>query len=168
MALLGASGAHADTIHGRLDARFRGTSTLHDFEGRAAPVEVVLVADGGRWSGDVRVPVASLDTGNGWRDDGLRSLLRADAHPDLIGRLTAVDPDAVRRDGTLPVDLTIAGTTRPAVARIRRWEQSADRLVADVELDVSLAAYGLTPPRTLFIRVGDTVSVTVGVELRRK
>ncbi len=161
--------AQAAMIRGHVDVAFTATSTLHDIDGRAPGVDVTLRPEAdGRWGAEVRVPVASLDTGNGWRDAAMRTLLRADTHPDITAQLTAIDPETVRRDGTLPLALSIAGVTQATTARIGRWDQDDDTLTLHADLDVSLTAVGLAPPRTLFMRVGDVVHVRVDVRLRRE
>ena len=56
-----APSARADGARGSLNVSFAATSTLHDFEGTAAPVAVSLTQDAnGAWSAHVTIPVADL------------------------------------------------------------------------------------------------------------
>jgi len=147
---------------------FAATSTLHDFEGSAAPLAVTLVQEaGGGWSAEVAVPVAALSTGNGWRDESMREMFEADRHPRIVGRVRGVDPERVRSSGELAFVLRIRDVELPLKARVQAWQQSERRASFDARFDVSLAAFGLAAPRIPFNRVGDVVHVRVHLDLER-
>jgi polyisoprenoid-binding protein YceI len=161
--------ARAQEATGSLQISFRGTSTLHDFEGTAGRVGVSLAqAAGGTWSADVRVPVAALDTGNGWRDEGMREMFDAARHPEIIGRFRDVDADQVRSSGVLPFALRIRSVERPVQATLTDWRQTEREASFEAAFDLSLASFELEAPSTLFLSVGDRVRVTVRATLERR
>lgn len=166
-----ARAADADAAVAEVRIAFTGSSTLHDFDGTAAPLTVPLApAAGGTWAADVAVPVASLDTGSARRDAKMREMLRGDAHPLIRGTFRDVEPERVRRSRRLPFVLEIGGARRPTTAVVRAWREgeAGETLSFDADLDVSLAAFDLEAPRALlFMRVADVVHVTVHVVVRR-
>ena len=160
--------ARADRGVGSIAITFSGSSTLHDFEGTAAPLRVAMESQAdGTWTAEVVVPVASLDTGIQARDENLRAMLDAPHHPEIRGRFRDVDAVAVQRRLVLPFLLRIRDVERPVQATLSDWQQDGDRARFEATFDVSLAAFGLEAPRVLFMRVADTVHVTVHVTLER-
>jgi polyisoprenoid-binding protein YceI len=159
--------ARADRVQASLEITFTGSSTLHDFEGRAEPVRVVVETQPDeKWAAEVEVPVAKLDTGIGARDENLRAMLDAAHHPEIHGRFRDVDAEQVRRSGALPFVLRIREVEKPLQAKISQWQQDDERHARfDADFDVSLAAFGLVAPKVLFMSVGDSVHVTVHVTL---
>jgi polyisoprenoid-binding protein YceI len=154
-------------VRGQLRVSFAATSTLHDFEGEAPAVAVALAQTGAAWSADVAIPVASLDTGNRWRDGDMREMFDAGHFPEIRGRVRGVDPETARSRGELEFTLRIRDVERTLRGRIANWRRSERQASFDVEFDVSLAAFGLEAPSTFFSRVGDVVHVRVRVELER-
>ncbi len=161
--------ARADRVEGSIEITFLGTTTLHDFEGTAAPIRIATETQpDGKWAGEVSVPVATLDTGIDARDAKLRAMLDAPRHPEIRGRLRDVDAEQVRRNGVLPFLLRIRDVERPVQAKISRWQQDDERHARfDADFDVSLAEFGLEAPRVLIVSVDDGVHVTVHVTLER-
>ena len=160
--------ARAQDVKGSLQISFQGTSTLHDFAGTAGPVSVSLwQAANGTWSADVSVPVAQLDTGNGWRDEGMREMFDAARHPRIIARFRDLDADRARSSGVLPFLLRIRSVERPVQASITAWRQTERAASFEAAFELSLASFQLEAPQTLFLRVGDSVRVTVRATLER-
>jgi len=166
--LTAAAPALAEGVRGSLQLSFTGSSTLHDFEGTAGSVTVSLSQGAnGSWSADVSVPVAEMQTGNGWRDESMRAMLGAAQHPQIRGRFRDLDPQQVRSSGVLPFVLQIQTVERPVQASVSHWRQSEREASFDAAFDLSLESFQLEAPRTLFLRVADTVRVTVHVTLER-
>ncbi len=164
-----AAPAQAVSVQGEATVRFSASSTLHDFEGSAAPVAFFLAPDErGRWAAEVDVPVAALQTGNARRDDNMRAMLDAESFPVIRASFRDIDPDAVRASGELPFALSIRSVSRPIRATVTDWTQVNDNeLHFAVQFPLSLADFALEAPGVLFIRVGDAVQLTVRVSLRR-
>jgi polyisoprenoid-binding protein YceI len=158
---------------GTFAVTFSGTSTLHDFQGTAAVQPVGAQRSAGRdaWTAEVRVPVAALDTGSAWRDANMRAMLDAEHFPHLTAVFDAIDPDRSRPSppngvGSLPFTLRIRDVAHELVGVTSAWREQADRVSFDVRFEVSLASFGLEPPRALgVIEVGDVVTVSVHVAL---
>ena len=167
-AVLGAARARAEELRVEIQLAFTGTSTLHAFEGTGAPVAASLTHAGdGTWSAEASVAVADLDTGNGWRDASMRTMFDAGRHPRIQARVRGVDPERVRETRTLPFALRIRDVELPLEAHITQWRQSERRASFVAEFDVSLAAFGLAAPQGFFLSVGDSVHVSVRVQLER-
>jgi len=159
----------APSVRGTVSSRFMGSSTLHEFSG-TAPVASFAVepsADGS-WSAMVDIPVAQLTTENSWRDANMRTMLHADQHPALRAEFAKIVPEDVRTNGRLPFRLTIVGLSREMVATVQQWQQTDREIEFEAEFSVSLSAFGLEAPRTLFIVVDDPVRVTARIQLRRE
>lgn len=164
-----AGDARADRVQAALAITFLGSSTLHGFEGHAAPVTVVAETQpDATWSADVDVPVATLDTGIEARDEKLRAMFDATKHPQIHARLRGVEAQKVQADGVLPMALRIREVEKPVQAKISNWQQDDERHARfDADFDVSLAEFGLETPKVLFMTVEDRVHVTVHVTLER-
>jgi polyisoprenoid-binding protein YceI len=160
-------------VAGTFTVTFSGTSTLHDFQGTAAvqPVGARRLTGRDAWTAEVRVPVATLDTGSAWRDANMRAMLDAEHYPNVTAVFDAIDPDRSRPSapngvGSLPFTLRIRDVAHELVGATSAWRQQADRVSFDVRFEVSLASFGLEPPRALgVIEVGDVVTVSVHVDL---
>ncbi len=166
--LVASTPALAEGVRGSAQVSFSGTSTLHDFDGTAGSVAVALSqAADGTWSADVSVPVAEMQTGNGWRDDSMREMLGAVQHPQIRGRFREVDAEKVRSSGVLPFLLQIRTVERPVQAAIQNWRQNERQASFDAHFELSLESFQLEPPQTWLLTVGDTVRVTVHMTLER-
>lgn len=166
--------AAAGSIQGACDARFLGTSTLHDFSGtvRSRAFAAAVTRDAaGRIvlpSVEVEFPVAGMRTGNDTRDEAMREMFHSEQHPVVRAAVRDVDAEALRermradRAGRtpLPVFLSIRGVEREIQAVAGNWKEEGERFSFDVEFPVSLRDFGLKAPSVLgIIRVGDRVDV---------
>lgn len=172
--LLIAAPALADEIRGSCDVRFLGSSTLHDFSGKAAcrPFAAPLDRDAsGRSiipSVEIEVPVAEMNTANDSRDEQMRKMFESDRHPRIRAVARGVDTDRVREamrkdpggEAPLPLTLDIRGVERRIEATASRFKEERGRVSFDLEFPVSLKEFGLKPPSFLGIfRVSDRVVV---------
>jgi hypothetical protein len=166
--LLIAAPASAEPVGGSVRISFTASSTLHDFTGTAGSPAVSVAQDASRsWSGEVSVPVAQMNTGNGWRDGDMREMLDAANHPRIRGRFRELDPERVRSSGLLPFSLQIRSVERPLQALVRNWRQSEREASFDAAFDLSLQSFGLEAPQSFFLSVDDIVHVLVHVTLER-
>lgn len=147
---------------------FTGSSSLHEWEGKAAPISTTLHASSTpeAWDAEFTVPIAGLDSGNGTRDANMRAMFHSDRYPDLRIALRGVDPSDVQRDYALRAALTIGETTHDIPIRVANWEQDTGHASFDAQADVSLGAFGLEAPSVLgIVRVADIVRVMGHVDL---
>ncbi len=176
-----ASPARAQTWTGSCEIRFQGTSTVHDFTGRAKcqPFRIAVEpAPGGSAiirEADVAVLAGGMGTGNRTRDRQMREMLQSDRFPRIRGTFGTIDPDGVRRKlagdpaATVPLDftLTIRDVGRPVHAVARNFRESGAEVSFDVEYALSLNDFRLSPPRAFFglVKVGDGIVVTTAVRI---
>lgn len=169
---------HAEVWTGTSDVKFKGTSTLHDFAGTVPAVPLrVMVREGqaGRIiSASSDVEVARMSTAEKDRDENMWKMFNA-AKFRLIKITVPETPEATLRPasghpGSMPISLTIAGTTGTVTGNVTNLREAAHSVDFDLGFPVSLKAFNLKPPSTLggLIKVGDTVTVSVHVSLKRR
>jgi hypothetical protein len=176
LAASAAAAAQPGSIRGRCDVKFFGTSTLHDFEGRA-PCEAFAVeplAESGAYRARVVVDVAKLTTGLGARDARMREMFEAARFPQIVASFDRVVEDELRAaseasgpTAPLAFRLAIHGRERSVVPTLLDWEEVPDeqlRLLARFQL--SLRDFGLEAPSVLgLMKVDDVVRTEVEVTL---
>lgn len=172
--------ARGADLSGDCTIQFTGNSTLHGFSGTAAcePFQWSLSTSSTGAAliqgASIRVPVASLDTGNSKRDAKMSTMFSAGEFPFISGTFDAFDPRELLerlRAGTpvaspLPFNLTIRTVTRPVSAVFHDLRERPGELSLVAEFPVSVSAFRLEPPSVLgLIRVKDEVRVKVTVTI---
>ncbi len=156
-----------ETMTGTAAITFRGTSTLHDFEGHVSTRPFTLnVTKGGTWSAEADVAVADMSTDNRKRDNTMREWLDAAASPAIHGQVSrAAVPTAP--EAVVPLALRIRGNEQVVPVRVTGWRLENGNLTFHGAAQLSLKQYGLKPPSVLgMIRVGDTVTLEADVTAR--
>lgn len=157
--------------------RFELPATLHTVHGRSDEVAgtVVLRAgeDGYELEGSVRIPAASLDTGNARRDRKMRSeSLLAAVHPDILFeprrlRAARTEPSVPGRASfLLEGELSVRGVSRPVAVRVEVSDDGG-RLLVDGETELAWADFGVPDPSFLLVRIARRLTVRIHVELVR-
>lgn len=120
---------------------------------------------------ELRIPAASVNTGDEKRDGHLRSadFLDAEAHPDIVFKSTKVTPkgkNAFVVDG----DLTIRGSTNPVAVNVQLVGIAADpragqRAGFDATFSFDRTQWGLTwnMPIPSGVLVGEKISVEANI-----
>ena len=152
---------------------FKGSSTLHDFHGKARcqPFSVGKT-DGVLDMSKLSVAVADMDTDNGKRDKKMREMFE-EKYPVITGSAGSValkEISTALKNGTgsakVTFKLKIREIVKPVTATLTNFVETDSRITADLAFTLSLADYHLKPPSVLgMIRVGDEVSVTANVVL---
>jgi polyisoprenoid-binding protein YceI len=127
----------------RLSFRARGMFGLAAVTGTFGSFDGKLTVDGIDVTGELRIAVASLDTGNATRDNHLRSadFFDASEHPTVTFRLLGVSP--ARAGGyELTGELRIRDNLLPMSAPLT-IERDGERLTLATELAVDRAAAGV-------------------------
>lgn len=170
---------HADeSWSGVSDVRFKGYSTLHDFEGTIERVPLQATVTPGKEgrvvSATSEVPVKRMSTRHEERDQNMMKMFQ-----EATFRVIKVEVNrATERDlrphgtkpGSMPVALTIAGTRGVVTGSVVNLSESDKEVSFDLKFPVSLKAFKLKPPSALIglVRVKDNVDVTAHVALRKE
>jgi polyisoprenoid-binding protein YceI len=145
-------------------AQFTLSATLHAVHGsfRLQQGEIRFHPVSGKISGEIVFDAASGETGNDGRDRKMhKDVLESGRYPQITFRPDRVD-GKVAENGTSAVGvhgtLGIHGTEHEIVVPVEiRLE--GDRWTATSHFPVPFVKWGLKNPSTLFLHVGDSVSV---------
>ncbi len=171
-----------DTLPVPLEAtsslRLHGGSTVKDWtcttssmEAEVNPVSAVRPAATGGESrplGELRVPVATLDCGNGHMESDLRKAIGASEHPDIDFRLTGyrLEPASQGVRVTAHGRLSLAGTTRDVDVAVRAEPTGDGGWRAVGSTDLLMTDFGIRPPSALFGLIKAEDRVVVVFDLR--
>jgi hypothetical protein len=142
---------------------FRGTSTLHDFEGRVTSQPFTLSIASNYWSAAAEVLGGGMTTANDKRDRNMWAMLGTDHYPHLSGAVSnaAVPPVA---GANITLRLRIRDQEFDLPVSVTEWAETVEAVRFRAAWQVSLKKYGLKPPSVLgVIRVGDTVRLEAQV-----
>jgi len=170
--------ARADeTWSGAADVKFKGYSTLHDFDGtvKAVPLKVsVAPGKGGRMvSATSNVKVKQMSTQNEKRDAGMWTMFHEAENRLISVEVRPTDERTLRphdgQPGSMPVTLTIAGRRGTAKGAVTNLVERGETVSFDLAFPVSLAAFQLEPPKAVggIVSVKDRVDVNAHVILQR-
>jgi len=167
---------------GRCDIVFDGTSTLDSFSGDITNlcVKVACATNGaGEALLNTRLEIGSrqLITHIAKRDANMYEMFHADEFPKISVMVTNA-PLATARigsasstgvPGSVPVHVTICGTTREIFATILNQIDLPEEWEFDLDADFSLKAFNLKPPTLLWgaIIVHDAVKVKAHFKLHK-
>jgi polyisoprenoid-binding protein YceI len=159
---------------GQGQVRFDAKAFMHDLAGKTSKVTgAIRLADPDRLTeaeACVRVDAASLDTGNGTRDDIMRKdHLETATFPTIDFLLRSLEGTKAQSGGWELVakgSLSLHGVTREILLPIRaRQEGDSVRLTGDIPL--KMTDYRIRIPKFLFFTVEDQVVVSFDVAARR-
>ncbi len=139
---------------------WRCESTQVSGSAQAAGTELAQVAQS---SGEISIPLSSLDCRNGTMNGHMRNALKAAQNPTLRFRATsvAVTPEgAVRMTGPL----TIAGQTREVTINGTAARENGKLRVTGSK-QLTMTEYGVTPPRLMAGTMRVNPVVTVGFDV---
>jgi hypothetical protein len=152
-----------------------GTSTVREFECKAAIVDAVIADNGpgtveavlsGRKavrSVSLTVPAAKMDCGNGKMNEHMLKALKAEQFPTITFRLS--DYDLVKATGGMKADLkgelTIGGVTKTVTIDAQGKDLPGGVLSVTGTHAIRMTEYGLKPPTLMMgaLKVGDKVQV---------
>jgi polyisoprenoid-binding protein YceI len=134
-----------------------------DLEGR------ILVHRGDLASlrGDVRFPVASLETDPEMRPRELAEVFGADRSPEIIFEVDSVSQRNSGGECLIHGLLTMNGVTRP-VSFLGRTRTKGDRVITEGTTRVDLRQWRIQPPRRFGLRMSPEISLTFRAEFRRR
>jgi polyisoprenoid-binding protein YceI len=151
--------------------RFHVDHKLHAVSGLAHGVEAkAVIAEDGRVLAMVRVPAASLDSGDANRDANMRDVLEAGKYPFVVFKGVATVPYPLPRgaplDVTLQGELDLHGVKQPldVPVRIEAAEDGSIRVRGATRF--SLEAHRIERPSLLLVKLEDDCRIDVDVLLR--
>ena len=150
---------------------FQGRAFLRSVVGRSTDlVGAVSIRSGDVRStrGNVRFPVASLETDPAMQPRELGELFGAD-HPDVVFVVDSISEPSSQSEWVIHGRLTMNGVTRPVSFRgnARFIER---RMVATGSADVDLREWRIKPPRRLggLLGMSSRIKLTFRAEFRRR
>lgn len=162
---------------GTSDVKFRGYSTLHDFDGtvRNVPLKVNVRRGANARIVDATsdVKVKEMNTADEKRDANMMTMFREAQFHLIKVEVSGAEERTLRpqsgKPGSMPVTLTIAGTRGTANGTVTKVSESPERVEFDLAFPVSLKAFKLEPPKVIggLIKVRDNVDVTAHVVLKK-
>lgn len=162
---------------GYADVKFRGYSTLHDFDGTVKQVPLKVTVESGPkgrvLSAASNVEVKEMSTAHKERDGKMMQMFQQAKFRFIKVEVTDADERTLRPPdggpGTMPVKLTIAGKSGTVKAAVTNVVEAPTQGSFDLTFPVSLKAFALEPPKVLagLVKVKDTVDVTARVVLRK-
>jgi hypothetical protein len=170
--------ARADEIWtGTLEVKFRGYSTLHDFDGTMKPVPLKVTVkpgpDGRVISATSNVEVKDMTTANEKRDSNMWAMFQQAKFRFLKVEVIDAEERTLHppggKPGSMLMVLTIAGQRGTVNAAVTNVVEAPTQGSFDLAFPVSLKAFNLDPPKSLggLVKVKDTVDVTVHVVLKK-
>lgn len=160
-AILPAFGQSRPPASSACHAIFKGTSTLHDFQGTVDASLVQVAFERNTWRIRIEFPVASMTTQHASRDKNMRKMLEAEKYPLIVVAARDLPYPDRAAPATLTGTLTIRGQEQPGTAMIESFSVKDAIARFTLKGEVSLAAFALKPPSTLLgmVRVGDKVKL---------
>lgn len=175
--ILCAHTALAEAWEGTAEVKFKGYSTLHNFTGTVSGVPLKVTVTGERGSRVVgatsNVEVKQMNTKDDARDKNMWAMFNEAKYRLIKVSVTGAREQDLKpaggRPGTMPISLTIAGTTGKVAASVTQVVESAEAVSFDLAFPVSLPAFKLDPPKAVggLVKVKETVEVTARITLKR-
>ena len=134
----------------------QGDSNLHPWSCTsvhpAARIELDLQSPQLARSLSLRVPISSLDCGDGKMNEKMRDALKAEAHPDIEFHLIRAEPVAAQpRQLKATGALTIAGKTRTVSFPVDVEIGAEGPAKATGKVAILMTDYGVEPPTALLV-----------------
>lgn len=159
----------ASEYQGNCAITFKGSSTLHDFDGKAkCQPFTVSVTDGVIDASKLSVAIADMDTDNSRRDNNMREMFEDKKFPLITGNAGAIALKELRGAQKKGADsshkisfkLKIRDVVHPVTATVKNLVETDGHITADIHFTLSLAEFHLTPPSVLgMIKVDDKIEV---------
>lgn len=149
---------------------FKGRAFIRTITGWSGDLEGMLVIRGGDLGslrGDVRFPVASLETDPSMTPRQLAEVFGADRSPEIIFDVDSVSQRKGGGDCLVHGDLTMNGVTR-AVSFLGRTRNVGDRVVTEGTARVDLRHWRIQPPRRFGMRMSPEITLSFRAEFRRR
>jgi hypothetical protein len=166
-----------ETWLGSADVRFKGYSTLHNFEGtvKGVPLKVTVAGEKGSRVVDAtsNVRVKEMSTANNDRDRSMWNMFN-EAQFKLIKIEVSKAQEKVLKPkggnpGSMPITLSIAGNRGTVSGAVTNVSETPTDVSFDLAFPVSLKSLKLEPPKAVggLVSVKDTVDATARITLKK-
>ena len=149
---------------------FKGRAFLRTITGWSGDLEGrihIRGSDIGSLRGDVRFPVASLETDPSMRPRELAEMFGADRSPDIIFEVDSLSQRNSIGECLVFGLLTMNGITRP-VSFVGRTRSRGDRVITEGMARVDLRQWRIQTPRRFGLRMSPDVTLGFRAEFRRR
>ena len=150
--------------------KFRITHRFHDVTGVAKGVEAkAAIGADGKVLAMIRVPAASLDTGDANRDSDMREVLEVGKYPFVVYKGIAAIPSPTPSapfDVTLKGELELHGVKQAVDVPVRVEPAGDGSLRIRGGTSLSLDAFRIERPALLFVKIDDECRIDVDVLMR--
>lgn len=170
----GGSVAHAQITYvldrSSSQVTFRGRAFLKNITGTSRHLEGAVVIRRGNLEslrGDVRFPIASLQTQPSLRPKELSEIFGSDRTPEIIFQVDSISlHDDDRNDCIVHGRLTMNGVTRH-VSFVGQTRSVQGRVVTEGSSRIDLRQWRIQPPRRFGLRMAADITLTFRAEFRR-
>jgi polyisoprenoid-binding protein YceI len=148
---------------------FKGRAFLRTITGSSGELEGrihIRGGDIGSLRGDVRFPVASLETEPSMRPRELAEVFGADRSPEIIFEVDSLSQRSATGECLVFGLLSMNGVKRP-VSFVGRTRSNGDRVITEGTSRVDLRHWRIQPPRRFGLRMSPEVTLSFRAEFRR-
>ncbi|WFB36687.1 YceI family protein [Kiritimatiellota bacterium B12222] len=161
----------AENLTATAHIQFDGTSTLHDFTGKAeaeAPARWIPRAQGATLNiPEIIVDVTTLSTDHKKRDKNMLKMLDPVTYPTIIGKIEAWQLSSQKASEQI-FTLRIQETTLELPVTVGAYTETPEGISIPCQFTLSLKAFDLKRPSVLgLIKVGDEVTLNIEALLRK-
>lgn len=165
-----------ETWLGSADVKFKGYSTLHNFEGKVkdVPLKVTVAGEKGNRivNATSNVPVKEMSTANNDRDRSMWDMFNETQFKVIKVEVSNAQEKALKprgKPGSMPITLSIARKRGSVIGAVTNVSETPTDVSFDLSFPVSLKAFGLEPPKAVggLVSVRDTVDATARITLKK-
>lgn len=173
-AVLGAPVAHAQTAYvldrSTSHVTFRGRAFLKTITGSSTSLEGVVVLRQNNLAslrGNVRFPIASLQTEPSLRPSELYEIFGSEQAPEIVFQVDSMDHRRGKEDCIVYGRLTMNGVSRH-VSFVGQTRSFDGGVVTEGTSRVDLRQWRIQPPRRYGLRMAPEITLSFRAEFRRK
>jgi polyisoprenoid-binding protein YceI len=140
--------------------KIKGTSTVHDWESVVEEFEVEGLYEENRFLNvKARIPVKSIESGNGIMDDKTCTALKEEEHPEIL----FFAPELIIANGRAQGkgSLTIGGVSRQVMINAISKHTSSGTIQVTGSNELKMTDFGIDPPKAMFgtLTTGDLITI---------
>jgi polyisoprenoid-binding protein YceI len=155
------------SVSGKSKVSYKIIHKFHEVEGTSTAADARAMVTPGLLQVQVRVPVASFDSGNSNRDSNAQAVLDAVHNPYVVLKATGApcEMKAGACDLALTGTILFHGVTQPYTITVHLRDSGAGHLAAAFQIDLILTKHQVELPSLLFIPIDDDMKVVGEIEM---